>query len=58
MPGLVVSVPPGATLPDSSERKLSGIHSAAVDDRSTSVSSSFPSRLSLGGAPLLRRSQL
>ena len=43
MPGLVASVPPGATLPDSSERKPSGISSAAVDDRSTSVSSSFPS---------------
>jgi uncharacterized protein (DUF433 family) len=58
VPGLVASVPPGATLPDSSERKPSGIPSAAVDDRSASVSSSFPSRLSLGGSPLLRQSSL
>ena len=58
MPGLVASVPPGAALPDSSERKPSGIPSAAVDDRSTSVSSSFPSRVNLGGPPLLRQSSL
>ncbi|MEK7350741.1 MAG: hypothetical protein AAB177_07690, partial [Nitrospirota bacterium] len=58
VPGLVASMPPGAALPDSSERKPSGIPSAAVDDRSASVSSSFPPRLSLGGSPLLRQSSL
>ena len=54
----LASSPLGATLPDSSERKPSGIPLAAVDDRSASVSSSFPSRLSLGGPPLLRQSSL
>jgi hypothetical protein len=54
VPGLIASSPPGATLPDSSERKPSGIPSTAVCARTVSVSSSLPSQLNLGGSPLLR----
>ena len=49
------SPPPRTALPSLAERKPSGIHSAAVNDRSTSVSSSLPSQPSLGGTPFFRR---
>jgi hypothetical protein len=52
---LFAPAPPGSTLPDSAERKPSGILSALVFDHGASVSSSFPSRLNRGGALLLRR---
>ena len=55
---LFTPAPPGLALPDSAERKPSGILSALVFDHGASVSSSFPSRLNLGGAPLLRRRSL
>lgn len=47
--------PPRSTLPDSPERKPSGILLAMVFDHGASVSSSFPSRVNLGGSPLLLR---
>lgn len=39
---LFAPAPPGSTLPDSAERKPSGILSALVFDQGASVSSSFP----------------
>ena len=54
----IAPAPLGATLPGFSSWKPSGIPAAAVCDRGALVSSSFPSRKSLGGSPLLRRSPL
>lgn len=47
------SMPLRATLPGSTERKPSGIPTARVYDPGALVSSSFPSRPSLGGCPAL-----
>jgi len=52
--GSIAPAPPGATLPDSSARNPSGIPVAVVFDHGAVVSTSFPSRRSLGGSPLLR----
>jgi hypothetical protein len=56
--GLGAFALPGATLPDCSGRKPSGIPVARLaGEPGAVVSSSVPPRTSLGGAPLLERSQ-